>query len=398
MKNKIKLVEINAFNFGSTGTIMHYIAKIAKENGINTSSFTPTARMNIAHKKEETVLFGTIFERRICEKFAIYFGLHERLNIIGTISLIHKLNKLSPDIIHLHNIHGDYINIPILFEYIKRHNIPVVWTFHDCWPYTGHCPYYTYVNCQKWKTGCYECEQLSEYPVSKIDDSTAGYLYKKKWIMSIPNLTIVVPSRWLMMEIKNSFLKDKNTIVINNGIDLTVFKPVVNNIKNEKKIDKKKIVLSVAFFWDRRKGYDRILRAVTKIPEGYIFVVIGKINNPIVNNRIIHINQTSNQNELVEWYSAADVFLNPTYEDNFPTVNIEALACGTPVLSFGAGGSAEVLDGKNGRVVTEKTLISSIIEFANSDLKEYCVKTAKKYCAKEKFMEYVSLFKKIKEE
>lgn len=270
----------------------------------------------------------------------------------ATDRFINKINAYDPDVIHLHNIHGYYINISVLFDYLRKSGKKIIWTLHDCWSFTGHCTHMDFIGCNKWKTQCCNCPQKKDYPKSYLfDRSRTNYNEKKKLFTGICDLHIVTPSYWLAGLVKESFLKDYPVSVIHNGIDTNVFKPMTSNIRSEYHLEDKKIVLSVANQWNKRKGYDDLLKLSNRLNDNYILVIIGvteeqKRRIKALNN-IVGIVRTENQKELAEWYSAADIFINLTYEDNYPTVNLEAQSCGTPVLTYRTGGSIESVPDNN---------------------------------------------------
>lgn len=261
-----------------------------------------------------------------------------------TDKFVQWIKHYDPDIIHLHNIHGYYINIESLFNYLKRCNKKIIWTLHDCWSFTGHCAYFDYANCDKWKFQCQKCEQKREYPRSSIlDRSKYNFLLKKELFTDIPNMTIVVPSKWLKELVKQSFLKEYPIKVIYNGIDVSVFRPLKSDVYKKYNCEDKKIILGVAGVWDRRKGLNSFVMLSQLLPDEYQIVLIG-LNKKQLSDipiNIIGIERTESVQELSQFYSAADVFVNPTLEDNYPTTNLEAIACGTPVISYGTGGSGE---------------------------------------------------------
>lgn len=279
----------------------------------------------------------------------------------ATEEFINWAEKYNPDVIHLHNLHGYYINIEVLINYLKEAGKPVVWTFHDCWPFTGHCAYFSYVGCEKWKTGCFHCPQKGEYPASYLfDSSKQNYLRKKELFTSLTNLTVVTPSKWLAGLVKQSFLSKYPVQVIHNGIDLEQFKPASSNFRQKHGIENKMILLGVAATWDRRKGLDIFLELAEMLDEHYVIILVGLSKKQLDNlpRNIIGIQRTDSVKELAEIYTAADVFLNPTMEDNYPTVNLEAIACGTPVITFNSGGSAESIPHNCGQVLDIKDAIS----------------------------------------
>lgn len=289
---------------------------------------------------------------------------------VATRRLLAKLDAFSPDIVHLHNLHGYYIHYSILFDYIKKKRIPVVMTLHDCWTFTGHCSNYTYVGCDRWQKGCHHCPQRKEYPASwLLDRSQKNYRLKQKVFQGVEEMMLVTPSRWLAGECKKSFLGEYPVCVIPNGIDLSQFVPTPSDIKKQFGLENKRVLLAVSTAWgDGRKGLDDIIRLPELLPKDCKVVVVGVTQKEAAKlpPSIVAIERTNNVRELAQWYSAADVFINPTCEDNYPTVNLEAIACGTPVVTYPVGGSPEaVIPGVTG-YVTEK---ADVWELARMSLK-----------------------------
>lgn len=272
----------------------------------------------------------------------------------STEQLIRQIELFHPNLIHLHNLHGFYINVELLFMYLGKLNIPIVWTLHDCWAITGHCAHFDYVQCDKWMTGCGDCPGLHNYPKSFfVDQSKRNFMDKKALYASMPNMTLVTPSKWLERIVVNSFLSDMPVVNIPNGIDLNCFHPIASTFRNSYGLESKYIILGVAFSWSKKKGLDVFISMAEHLDSRFQIVLIGttkEIERELPPN-IISIHRTNSQKDLVEIYSAADVFANPTREDNFPTVNIEALACGTPVVTFQTGGSPEIIDETCGLVI-----------------------------------------------
>lgn len=263
---------------------------------------------------------------------------------VATKKFLDWVREYDPDVIHLHNIHGYYINLPMLFEYLAKANKKVIWTLHDCWSFTGHCAYFTYAKCDRWKKGCHDCPCKKEYPASlKRDRSELNWKQKRKMFTSVKDMTIVTPSKWLAELVKQSYLKKYPVVVINNGIDTNIFKPTPSDFRKKYGLGEKKIILGVASVWDRRKGLKDFVKLSELIDESYAIVLVGLSEEQIkqMPRNIICISRTNSQQELAEIYTAADVLFNPTYEDNYPTVNLEAQACGTPVITYDTGGSPE---------------------------------------------------------
>lgn len=291
----------------------------------------------------------------------------------ATINFIEWVKKYNPDIIHLHNLHGYYVNIEILFNYLKTSRKKIIWTLHDCWAFTGHCAYFDYVNCEKWKLCCQKCEQKGEYPKSTVlDRSRHNFILKKELFTNISNLQIIVPSLWLAELTKQSFLKMYPIKVIYNGVDVESFKPSLNDIPKRYQCEGKRILLGVAGVWDRRKGLNSFIELSKMLPDEYQIILIGLSKEQILNlpANIIGIERTESIQELSQFYSAADVFVNPTLEDNYPTTNIEAIACGTPVVSYRTGGSGESAT-KYGMVVNKgdvNALKEAIIKVSKGEI------------------------------
>lgn len=401
----MKIVEINGGVFGSTGKIMFGITQSAIKYGDEVMCFSPVTLTN--RNKEPSFSYtkiGTYFSRRVCVLIDMITGMEGSSAFFHTVGLLRKISKFKPDLIHIHSIHGSYLNISMLFSYIKRKKIKVVWTLHDCWSFTGHCPHFDNISCEKWKTGCYECPLYKEYPRSLIDNSKKMWVRKKKWFSDVKEMVIVTPSRWMASKVKDSYLSNYPCVVINNGIDLSVFKPCESNFREKHGLNDKWIVLGVSFGWGNAKGLDVFIKLANELPSNYQIILIGTddTTDALLPSNIISIHMTHNQKELAEIYSAADVFVNPTRQDTFPTVNIEALACGTPVLTFDVGGSPEIIDGNCGRVVAKddvESLINRLQELRSTGIimRDNCSKRAvKNYNQTDKYKEYIELFHRIK--
>lgn len=396
------IVEINNNNYGSTGNIMLNIAKESRKH--NYTVYTSCSNSKQAHKffNESHIYIGLWLDRIISERLAYATGLKDHFNILNTFMFINKLKRIKPDLIHLHNIHDTYLNHKMLFSYLSKLKIPVVWTFHDCWPITGQCTYFDLVKCNKWKTKCHNCPQIHKHPKTKIDRANILWEEKKTYFNSLNNLTIVTPSMWLSNLIHESFLNKFRIKVINNGIDLNKFKPIYNPFKIENNLNDKFVILGVAYNWTERKGLDVFIELSKRLSNDYQIVLVGtndEIDKTLPKN-IISIHKTYNQEELIKIYSSSDLFVNPTREENFPTVNIEALACGTPVLTFNTGGSIEMLDDTCGSIVQKDDIDqmeNEIIRISKHRpyTKEACIKQASKYDMNIKFNEYIKLYDSI---
>ncbi|MDM8209867.1 glycosyltransferase [Mediterraneibacter glycyrrhizinilyticus] len=395
----MKVLQITAFSgWGCTGRIAVGIHEaLIKEKH---ESAIAWGRINTANDGVETIQIGSTIDQN-------FHGLYTRLtdkcgfgSKRATEKFLGEIERYSPDLIQLHIMHGYYINLEILFTYIKNKNIPVVWTFHDCWAFTGHCPYFDLVACEKWKTGCHHCQQKKHHPTSLLIDNSAWNWKKKKELFTdIKNLTVVTPSKWLAGLVKESFLKECPVVVINNGINLNDFKPTNSNIRKNYGLEKKKIVLGVSSSWSECKGLDVFIQIAGKLPADYQIILVGLNKNQLnsLPKNIIGIQKTDSVTELAGFYSEANVFVNPTYEDNYPTTNLEAIACGTPVITYETGGSVEaVIESHFGSIVPQRNIDALLKEIITLSTREKMDCNNLDWLDQNlKFLEYVDLYKKI---
>ena len=395
------LLQINSVvNSGSTGHIVENLGKIAIQNGWK--SYVAYGRT--CRETESRVI-------KIGSKLGIYYhvfltrflDLHGFGSYFASKKLIKKIKAINPDIIHLHNIHGYYINIKVLFSYLKKTEIPVIWTLHDCWAFTGHCSYYTFAGCNNWETSCKNCPQMNAYPSSFIDNSFWNYKQKKHIFTGLNKLTLVTPSSWLAAQVKKSFLRNYPVQIINNGIDLNVFRPYKDVSERIKELSKNKnIILGVASVWERRKGLEDFIGLAKLIDsKEYIFVLIGLQKQQInkLPQNIIGIERTENQIELAEWYSSAFVFFNPSIEETQGLTTIESLACGTPAIVYNSTAVPEALDEYSGFIVSPHNIqevidcIDKIKKTGRITYVENCRRRALEYYNRDdKFKEYFKLY------
>lgn len=398
----MKVYEINVVcGKGSTGRIVTDIYHSILENG-------GKCRIAYGRYKADTSINAIKF----IDDLDVYLhailtrltGKHGLFSSKATKRLIEDIKQFDPDIIHLHNIHGYYLNYKLLFEFLKEYDRPVVWTFHDCWPFTGHCAYYDITGCDKWKTKCSKCENFKAYPASYVDSSESNYQLKKKLFTEIDNLTIVTPSKWLADEVKLSFLKDKSTKVIANGIDLSKFNPLESDFRKKHGIENKKMLLGVASPFGKRKGFSDFIKLKELLDEEYVICMVGLTKKQLekLPEGIIGIERTDSIKQLAEIYSTADIFLNLTYEDNFPTTNIESLACGTPVLTYDTGGSPSIIDKTCGRVIEKGNLFETVEEIKRMIKtpleRQNCIIRSKMFDRKLMGKNYVLLFEQLLKE
>ena len=326
----------------------------------------------------------------------------------ATVEFINVIEEYKPDIIHLHNVHGYYLNIRVLFEYLKTTDIRIIWTLHDCWTFTGHCSHFEYIGCMKWVSGCYACEQLAEYPKSVgKDNSQKNYADKKELFTGFENLTVVTPSQWLKARVEQSFMGEYHCVVVPTGIDTSVFAPVqeerrddnlVFRLRNSLNLRNKNVLLGVANPWRTRKGLMQFVNLSKLINERCVIVLVGLNDEQLASlpDNIIGIGHTDSVQELAALYSMADIYVNLTLEDTFPTTNIEALACGTPVITYRSGGSAESIDDTCG-IAVERNSVQGVLAAIDTIIsqkgiaytREDCVRHAMLYDKEERFEEYI---------
>lgn len=427
----MRVLQINTvYGSGSVGRICMDLYEICEENGIE--SYMAYGRGEIRTDINGYKIGNTRdFIEHVLWNFARgESGFHS--NMLTRAFLLY-LDELNPDVIHLHNIHGFYINTEILFDYIKKHNKKVIWTLHDCWPFTGHCAYFDYIACDKWKTGCKNCLiHASSYPYAILCDSTERiYPRKMAAYQGVKHLTIVTPSNWLAGLVKQSFLKEYPVKVIPNGIDLGKFcadAPLPEELRflvtagepdasaKTQTVDENEevvpYILGVANVWEHRKGlsvFEHLADDLTKLYKTtksipYRIVLVGlskkqvrKLQKKYPKEVLLCLQRTQNVEELAGLYANAAAFVNATLEDNFPTTNLEALACGTPVITFRTGGSGESVDDSCGKVVAKgdyEALVDAIVQtvVVRPFSKEACVKKAQSYDKKERFKEYLKLY------
>lgn len=358
----------------STGRICTDIADALEKQG---------HEVKIAYGRFDVPKIYKKYAVKIGNQLGVYFHAGEALLMDNsgmlsknvTVKFIEWVKEYNPDVIHLHNIHGYYIHVPTLFNYLKECNKKILWTLHDCWSFTGHCAYFDFVDCKKWKTGCFSCELKHEYPPSVLlDKSKENYLVKKNMFTGISNMTLITPSKWLADLVKESYLKEYDVKVIHNQINYNVFYPVASDLKEKYHILDKKVVLGVASIWEKRKGLDDFVQLSQKLNEDYVIVLIGLNKKQLksIPKNVIGIEHTSNVQELAQWYSCADVFLNLTYEDNYPTTNLEAIACGTPVITYNTGGSPE--SAKYYGMTVEKGNLEEVADIVSKEQYKNCRK------------------------
>jgi len=398
------LLQINSVvNSGSTGRIAEEIGQAAIKAGWK--SYIAYGR-NDRPSHSKLIKIGSDWDIKMHGIHTRLFDRHGLGSKSATKELIAKIKEYSPEIIHLHNIHGYYINIEILFHYLRNTSIPVIWTFHDCWPITGHCAHFTFVGCEKWKTQCSNCPQKKNYPSSwLLDRSEKNFHLKKELFTSLSNLTLVPVSNWLSGILKESYLQHYPIKVINNGINTEVFKPSSDNVFRIKyRLENKFILLGVATSWGKRKGLNDYIDLSKHLNSDYQIVLVGLSQEQIeqLPDNILGIERTESVEELTNMYSEADIVLNLSYEETFGLTTVEGFACGTPGIVYNATASPELVDQSTGLVVEPgdiNGLIDAIIQIKQKGKQSYskaCVNRAHRLYKKEdRFQEYIDLYESL---
>lgn len=351
------LLQITTFcNRTSPGRIAEMIGQKALSQGWN--SYIASGRKGFPSTSREIHIGGpfSVAVHGIGSRILDAQGLYSRK---ATIDFIHKVESIAPDIVHLHNIHGYYLNYPLLFDYLSSSGVPVVWTLHDCWPFTGHCAYFDRIGCERWKTHCQDCPQKGSYPKSLfVDSSSRNFSLKEEYFTKVKNMVLVPVSFWLATQLKESFLRDYPLRTIHNGVDTDVFAPSEESVKDLYGLSDKFVILGVASPWTPRKGLEDFMVLSDILPQWARIVLVGLSEDQMKSlpKNIMAFARTDNAGQLSRLYSMADVFLNCTYEDNFPTTSLEALSCGTPVITYNTGGCSEAVSEDTGFVVSQGDL------------------------------------------
>ena len=393
----------------STGRIMQEIGELAMQNGWECHIAYSKGRDGIRECRSDIVPVGNKWSTAWHGIETRLFDRHGLASSHATRQFVRKIEEICPDVVHIHNIHGYFLNYQILFDYLSKAGIPVVWTVHDCWLYTGHCYYYSFAGCDRWQTGCHHCPQKKEFPTSLFcDRSRRNFEDKKAAFTSMPldRMTIVPVSEWIRNEMRRSFLNAYPFRVIHNGINTDIF-----NVYDDRQVRKtfglgnRHILLGVASIWSREKGLDDFIRMAGMLNEDEVVVLVGikPEDRKRLPDNVVGIARTENIRQLAELYAAADVFVNPTWQDNYPTVNMEAIACGTPVVTYRTGGSVEVITPSTGMIVEQgnlNELLKSIREIESkgkASYQEACRKYALLNFKKEdRYMEYLRLYEELR--
>lgn len=389
----MKILQINVTaNWGSTGRIAEQINLQAQQRGWDTyiaygrySSQSQSHLIKVGNRYD-------VYAHYLRHRFFDGEGLGSEH---ATQRLVEDIQRLQPDIIHLHNIHDHWLNYPILFEYFINTDIPIVWTFHDCWAFTGHCFHFENAKCCKWLEQCKKCKQI---PSLSSDNTCRNYDLKKELFTNLgQRLTIVPVSQWLGRYVRSSILKDCRIETIYNGIDTETF-------RMDATTGKRRMILGVSNVWPKDKGLSDFIKLRKVLPRDIEIMLVGLTKKQIreLPKGIKGIERTANIRELINLYQYASAFVNLTRNDTFPTVNIEALACGTPVITYRTGGSPEAIDGETGIIVEKGDVegtaaaIRRIMENPAHLTPENCRRRAvENFNKDQQFAKYISLYESL---
>ena len=394
----IKLLQLNTVvNSGSTGRIAEDIGQVMLAHGHE--SYIAYGRGD-RPSQSELLRVGTELDVLWHGLKTALFDRHGFGSRRATQALVRQIRALGPDVIGMHNIHGYYLNMEVLFDFFAEVDIPVVWTLHDCWSFTGHCTFFTSINCQRWQTECHDCPKKDKYPRSYgLDQSRRNFYDKKKLFTAARNLQLVTPSHWLARQLASSYLKDVPVRVIHNGVDTEAFQPALAQTSTSD--DSRKLILGVASTWDERKGLAEFVQLADLITDDFQIVLVGlsKAQIQALPPGIQGIERTESVQALAELYGRAAVYCNPTFQDNFPSTNIEALACGTPIAAYRTGGCPEAVDEQTGRIVDVgdvAALWHAIQELSARDreeMRQACrARALAHFDKRDRFKDYLSLY------
>jgi len=402
----MRIVEINSVNRGSTGNIMLGVASVARDNGYDVLVCYPKSRDNMLKYKKGDYLIGNRFSRNVGRLLSQHFKSEHCIHICSTLRLICKLKRFHPDVIHIHNIHDSFLNFPLFFRYIKSAGMPIVWTLHDCWLYTGHCTHYVGTGCNMWQIECKDCKYYDQYPHSSYDDSSYNFKLKQRILLGLGHKLVLAPvSKWLADELKKSFLKNVKCQVMSNGIDMDVFKPITAaGVRDKYGIPDGRIILAAATEWSDRKGLRDYYMLAKMLSKNEYIVLVG-IGNDLIENLpagIVGVKRTDSKEDMAKLYSLANVVLSLSYAETFGLTIIESIACGTPVVAYNNTAQPELINSENGLIVETGNVdaVYAAIQQIFAQKKEtwsfLCRQSiVNKYDEQKLYKEYLNVFKQV---
>ena len=404
-----KLLQINPVvrENTSTGKIMRELGELAQAAGWESYIAYSRARDGVPQHSSKLIPVGSKFDLLVHWLATRLFDAHGLASRRATWQLIRRIGEIDPDVVHIHNVHGYFLNYPLLLDYLAERGKPVVWTVHDCWLFTGHCYHYAAAGCDKWQTQCHDCPQKLAFPTSWLmDRSRRNFEAKRQALTALPDFTLVTVSDWMRREVGKSFLRDVPCRVIHNGIDLNTFQPRPDaEVRQRYNISTEHYVLAVASIWLPQKGLPDLVRLAGMLTPDEGLVMVGRISEEqkaAFPAGVIFIPRTEDAGALAALYSGALALMNPTWQDNYPTVNLEAIACGTPVVTFRTGGSVESVTPETGFVVEQGDVegMSASLKAIRSLGKEHYQEICRAYALqhfdrKACFQDYIHLYESL---
>lgn len=398
----MRVLQINSsVNSGSTGRIAEEIGNVLIEHGHE--SYIAYGR-NSAQSNSKLIRIGNDGTVYWHGAYTLLTDRHGFTSKLATQQFVQVARAIKPDLIALHNLHGYYIHLPTLFEYINQEELPVVWTLFDCWAFTGHCSYFDDINCPKWQTHCEKCPKHKNYPASWVDRSFENFNDKRKLFTSVNRMELITHSNWLGGLVRSSFLSGYPINVTPSAINLDLFRNLNSKLDEKYRLLGKKILLGCASTWSNRKGFQDFIKLAEQVSIDYQIVMIGLSSKELklIPSNIIGLRRTESIEELAQWYSIAYAFINPTSQDNFPTTNLEALACGTPVITYNTGGSPEAVDEETGFIVNKGDIAGIITALENLEHLNYekvaqaCRDRAERlYDRRRRYLDYLAVFDRM---
>lgn len=398
----IKILQINAvYGKGSTGVIVHDIEKLCEQSGMECYVASPD---NSVIEAKHGYVIGNVIDHKLHALFSRIHGKQAYFSHIPTKKLLKWIDYIKPDIVHLHNLHSNYIHFNMLFKYLAANDISTIITFHDCWYFTGGCSHFTSIECDKWMTNCEKCpRQKEDTPALLSKHSSQMLMDRKKYINAIPHLTIIGASEWIANECRRSVLANCNIRYIHNGFNLDIFKPTNSDIRKKMGIEDKYVLLAPASKWYQNINKTTLDYFLSHMSDDMVLLLFGcKTGNKNISDKVREIGYINNPREMAAIYSMADVFVNCTREDTLPGINLECQAAGTPVVTYDATGCKETVDGICGRAVRVGDyvqLFNAVLEIRSigkAKLSTQCIKWIREnFELRDSYQKYLNLYKDI---
>ena len=398
----MKVLQINAvYGFKSTGVIVKDIGNTLAHNGDVAYFAYQTTNESV----ENGYLVGNKPDWKLHAVHSRVFGKQAYASKCATRRLLKWVDEIKPDVVHFHNLHSNYINLNLLCDHLAKKNIPTVITMHDCWYFTGKCSHYAAVKCGKWQEECGSCPLSKTEQPSLFFDSTSKVLKDRtEHLRKLPGLTLVGCSQWIANEAKKSKLGTADICVVYNGVDTEIFKPHESDIRNELGLEGKFVILGMADKWFAPQNREIVEKIIAAQDENSKIVIVGCRKEQMAYfskfENVVPMGYVSDRHRLADVYASSDVFVNLTRADTLPTVNMESICCGTPVITFDCCGSPELVDEECGFVVREGDYIGLLEAIENIKSKPLCFdlyKQHQKFDKNQCYKKYLDIYKRVSE-